>query len=96
MSSLQGGQTTATAMPAETRTARREHGAPRAQAVLALINAKPSSPTAEEIRNVLAPPQQAPVMAYEHTESPAEGGGCYELDMWTIAIYAHAASAYSS
>jgi hypothetical protein len=24
----------------------------------------------------------------------AEGGGGYELDMWTIAIYAHAASAY--
>jgi hypothetical protein len=24
----------------------------------------------------------------------AEDGGCYDLDMWTIAIYAHAASAY--
>jgi hypothetical protein len=60
--------------------------------VLALINARPSSPTAQEIRNVLAPPLQAPVMAYEHTESPAEGRGFYELDVWSV--YAHAASAY--
>jgi hypothetical protein len=82
-----------TAIPAETcRRLAESMAAPRAEGVLALISARPSSPTAQEIRNVLAPPQRAPVIVHEHTKCSAKGRGCYELDVWSV--YARAASAY--
>jgi hypothetical protein len=61
------------AIPTETRARLAESMvAPRRGSACA-DQRQAGSPTAQEIRNVLAPPQQAPVMAYEHSESPAEG-----------------------